>query len=303
MQVEEYKGELEELYRLWREVAKERENSLDKSKEEFKEENLNAPVGKIKCFTAWKAKELVGASLLTMRPKDASPYMNLLVPENRLESNGSKRLLEKSIEFCRKNGESEVQLSPKLYPEGFLDFFKEQGFEKDEEYPSGLWMKKELVDLDDLQIPEGIEIFETTTLGGKISAEGLAEVQSDYANSNYDLEDISAEIEMVDDDREILYSIARLEDSGEVVGFSRTMFLDLLSGNKIAQNSGLVVKKNQRNKGIGGALLIDSFHGTNEKGYDEMYISTHSNNPAKRLYKRLGFKLVREHPQLRYEIK
>ncbi len=32
-----------------------------------------------------------------------------------------------------------------------------------------------------------------------------------------------------------------------------------------------------------------------------MYISTHSENPAQRLYRRVGFELEKEHPNLTYE--
>lgn len=80
------------------------------------------------------------------------------------------------------------------------------------------------------------------------------------------------------------------------------MFLDMLSGGKRAHNGGLMVKEGYRNKGIGGALLVDSFHGVKERGYDEIYISTHSKNPAQRLYKSVGFELVSEHDNLYYEI-
>jgi len=64
-----------------------------------------------------------------------------------------------------------------------------------------------------------------------------------------------------------------------------------------------VVKKEHRNKGIGEALLRNSFHRAEERGYDKMYISTHSKNPAQRLYRRVGFEQEGEHPNLTYDIK
>jgi len=62
------------------------------------------------------------------------------------------------------------------------------------------------------------------------------------------------------------------------------------------------VKEEHRNRGIGGALLRDSFQRAEEKGHDKMYISIHSENPAQRLYRRVGFELEREHPNLSYDI-
>lgn len=283
-------------------MAKERANSIDKSREQFEKENLNVPVGEIRCLTAYDGEELVGASMIMLRPKDASPFMNYLVPEKRLGSDLSVALLERSMELCEENGESDVQLSPKLYSEEFIDFFRAQGFEKHEEYPAGLWMRKELTDLEELEVPEGIDIVHAESLGDDISAEELAEVQWDEEGSDQDFEDVVAMFEQRDSDRDILYSAARLDESGETVGTAMTMFVDMLSGEKVAHNGGLMVKEEHRNKGIGGALLVDSFHRTKEKGYEKMYISTHSKNPAQKLYRRKGFELVNEHPFMCCEI-
>lgn len=208
------------------------------------------------------------------------------------------------MEYFEEQDESKIVLSPNIYPKEVIDFFKDQGFEKFEEYPSGLWMKKEIESLPEPPSPENIDIFAVGNLQDPVSAKNLAEVQLDYANTdNFDLEDIIAQFEKIDKESEdILYGIAKLENCGEFVGFSRTIFIDLLRGDSIAQNIGLVVKEEHRSKGIGEALLVDSFHRAKDKGYGNMYISTHSNNPAQRLYKRVGFEIEREHPHLSYQI-
>ncbi len=247
---------------------------------------------------------MVGAAIITLRPKEAEPYLDFLVPEKRLESDASKELLERSFRFCRDEEESKVFLAPNLYPEGFYDFFKEVGFEKDEKYPAGLWMKKELEDLSERKTPEGYKIQAVEDLDGPISAADLGEVHKDYMDPNYDLENVIGSLERRDkkiDD--MLYSVAKSEEEDKVIGFSIIVFIELVRGDRIAQNNGLVVKEEHRNKGIGGALLKDSFHRAKEKGYEDMYISTHSKNPAQRLYRRVGFELVTEHPNLCYEIK
>lgn len=296
---------LEGLYELWREVAKERPNAYEKDMEQFEKEHLKTFTGEeVQCFMAFEGSDLVSASILELRPKDANPYLNFLVPEERLESEISEELIDRSIQLCREEGKSEVVLSPNIYQQEFIGFLKGHGFEERKEEPTGLWMKKTLEDLAEVQTPPGIDIFAVKELGKKISARELAEVQLDYANTNYNLEKIIEELKKIDREMDdILYGIAKLEDTNEVIGFSRNIFIDLLRGDSIAQNIGLIVKKEHREKGIGGTLLIDSFHRANKKGYDKMYISTHSNNPAQRLYKRAGFEVEREHPHLSYRIK
>ncbi len=305
MDIKSYKDhDLEELYKLWREVAKERPYAPEKDIEEFEETYLKTFTREdIKCLLAYDGSELIGACILDLRPKDANPYLNFLVPKEILESEISKELLKKSIKLCKGKGKSEVVLSPNIYPQEFIDFFKRQRFKKIEQYPSGLWMKKNLEDLSELKTTKGIDIFAVEDLEGPISARDLAEVQVNYANPNYDVKEIIDEFEKLDrEQKEISYSIAKLEKTEEVVGYSRTVFIDLVRGDSIAKNVGLVVKKEQRRKGIGEALLVDSFHRAKKKGYDKMYISTHSEDLAQRLYRRVGFELEREQPNLCYEI-
>jgi len=247
---------------------------------------------------------MIGASILKLMPKETNSLLDFLVPKERLRSEASKELLKKSIEHCEENGGSEITLSPNIYPQGVIDFFKEQGFERSEDYPSGLWMKKELRDLPDPKTPEGIDIFAVEDLRGRVSARDLAEVHLDYADTDsFDLEEIIDEFEKMDEERdENLYGTSKLRESDEVVGFIKTVFVDLVRGGSVAKNVGLVVKEEKRERGIGEALLVDSFHRAKEKGYDKMYISTHSKNPAQRLYRRVGFELEREFPNLCYKI-
>ncbi len=306
MEIKRYEDhQLEELYQLWREVIKERPYMAEKDMEGFEATHLKTSKSiELRCFTLYDNSKLIGASIIMMRPKEAGTSLDFLVPEERLHREGSKELLERSIEYCKEKGRSEITLSPNIYPQGVIDFFKEQGFEKSEDCPSGLWMKKDLEDLSEQKTLEGIDIFAVEDLEGTVSARDLAKVHLDYSDQdNFELEDIIDIFEKRDKEIDnILYGIAKLEEGDEVVAFSRTVFLDLLRGDSIAQNIGLVVKKEHRNKGIGEALLQDSFHRAEERGYHKMYISTHSKNPAQRLYRRVGFELEKEHPVLTYEI-
>ena len=303
MEIREYQGEVEDLYQLWKEVAKERPAAIEKDVEQFEKEILQSGTEDGKCFTAYEDNNLIGASIIQHKQREGTPYMDLLVPERNLNYEFSKKLLEKSIDYCKEEGKSKLELSPKIYSEKFVEFFREQGFEEDEKYPSGLWMRKELQGLSEIEMPDGIEIFSTDEFGDTVSAEDIAEIQRGEYPPGYEFEDIVALLKKMDRERdELLYTVAKSGEEGESVGYSRTMFVDLVRGESIAHSMGLAVKEGHRNKGIGKSLLQRTFEEVKERGYDTMYISTHSNNPAQRLYKRLGFEVVREHPNLCYII-
>jgi len=205
-------GTLKESYELWRKVAKERPNAVEKDIGQFEKSHLKTLTSEdVKCFFAYDGPELIGACILDLRPKDANPYLDFLVPKERLESELSNELLEKSIELCKEKGKSEVELSPNIYPHEFIDFFKEQGFKKREQYPSGLWMKKSLEDLSRVETSDGIDIFLVEDLEGPVSAKDLAEVQLDYANPNYELEDIIDEFALNYPLRLIIFYITHLK--------------------------------------------------------------------------------------------
>ncbi len=303
MPIQEYQGELGDLYLLWRKVAKKRPAAIEKDKEQFEKENLQSKNEDVQCFTAYEDEDLIGATIINHREREGTPYMDFLVPEERLESEISEKLIENSIDYCREEGKSKLELSPKIYSKKFVNFFRNQGFKEDEKYPSGLWMRKELQNISDVDIPDGIEMFSADEFGDTVSAEDIAEIQKGEYPPGYEFEDIVVLLKKMDRERdELLYTVAKSKKEGESLGYSRTMFVDLVSGDSIAHSMGLAVKEGHRNKGIGKALLQQSFKEVREKGYDTMYISTHSNNPAQRLYKRLGFEVVREHPNLCYII-
>ena len=305
MDIKSYDDELEGLYQLWREVAKERANSAEKDITEFKKEYLKTPKNiDCQCFTIHKNSKIVGASILKLRENKEKSFLDFLVPKERLHTEGAKELLKKSIGYCKEQAVFKITLSPNIYPQEVIDFFKKKGFKKSDEYPFGLWMKRELRDLPDLEIPEGIDIFAVEDLEGPILAKDLAEVHLDYVDKeSFDLEDIIDQFKKMDEEKEdIFYCIAKQKETDEIVGFSRTVFVDLIRADNIAQNVGLVVKEDNRKKGIGNALLVDSFHRAKERGYKKMYISTHSKNPAQKLYRRVGFELKRKFPNLCYEI-
>ncbi|MFW5928638.1 MAG: GNAT family N-acetyltransferase, partial [Thermoplasmatota archaeon] len=282
---------------------KERQGAIEKDIERFEKENLQSGTEDGKCFTASEDNNLIGASIIQHKQREGTPYMDFIVSERRLNSEFSKKLLEKTIDYCKEEGKSKLELSPKIYSERFLEFFREKGFEEDEKYPSGLWMRKELENISEIEIPEGIEMLSVDGFGDPVSAEDIAEIQRGEYPPGYDFEDIVALLKKMDRERdELLYTVAESKEDGEFVGYSRTMFVDLISGESIAHNMGLAVKEGYRNEGLGKALLQKSFKEVKKKGYDTMYISTHSNNPAQRLYKRVGFEVEREHPNLCYKI-
>ena len=135
MQVQQFKGEMDELYQLWREVAKERPSAIEKDKEQFEKENLQSESEDVKCFTAHEGDDLIGASIIKHKQREGTPYMEFLVPERRLNDEIFEELLERTLNYCKEEGKSKLELSPKVYSEKFVGFIRDYGFEEDEKYP------------------------------------------------------------------------------------------------------------------------------------------------------------------------
>ncbi len=297
MSVREYGGELSELFSLWLEVAKERPLASKKDKDEFRKNKLETEIGEIQTFLAYEDEDLLGASIIYKR--EGTNVFDYLVSEEKLEHEFSLALLEKTIEFCSEEKIEKISLYPTLYSSGFRDFFKEKGFKKNEEYPEALWMRRELKDLPKPNDSNEVKVISVQDIEKAGVLEGLVDVNMDF--TRYDREKVVSELKKENREKDdILYGVAKKD--GEVAGFSRTTFRELLDGQVIAQNVGLIVKEDHRNQGVGTALLVESFHEVKDRGYEEVFISTHSKNPAKRLYKRLAFETIEKQPHLTMEI-
>jgi GNAT superfamily N-acetyltransferase len=210
------------------------------------------------------------------------------------------KLLEKAIDICKERKMPGLSPKPLLGCPAYDRFFLNHGFARNEEHPEGLWMRKSLKDIQDFIMPKGVAITFTDDLDKSGFTGELARLEADIALEQHGLEVkleenvLALRKEMVEVD--VVYGIARMDSA--VAGYSRTVLADLLSGGRIVKNRGLAVRKDCRNRGIGEALLLSSMEMVRNKGHNEMFISTHSRNPARRLYERVGFEVIETVPSL-----
>ncbi len=77
---------------------------------------------------------------------------------------------------------------------------------------------------------------------------------------------------------------------------------ELFTGKTMYWIKELGVHPDERRKGIATDLLKHTINRVKEQGGKEVYIDTHSENPAKKLYETLGFRVTEKLPNLRYEL-
>ena len=77
---------------------------------------------------------------------------------------------------------------------------------------------------------------------------------------------------------------------------------ELFTGKTMYWIKELGVHPEERRKGIATELLEHTINRLKEKGGKEIYIDTHSENPAKKLYEKHGFQVSEKSPNLRYEL-
>jgi ribosomal protein S18 acetylase RimI-like enzyme len=301
MKITKYSGEIKELYELWLNISK--DIPYTEKIDIFKSSYIENIMAENICYLAWEEGKLKGSAVVHTYPGWGA-VLQMWVPHDKLGDEVSMQLLERSIGLCEEKKVPKISPKPLLGCPRYNEFFASQNFTKDEEYPEGLWMEKALEEVPNLDLPEGVDLTFTEDLGESGNIEELARLEIDIAQEQYDLkaqldkniQALRAEMQ----EENVVYGIAKIDS--KIVGYSRTIFADLLSGGEIVKNRGLAVKEEYRKRGIGEALLVSSMTMVKDKGYDKMYISTHSKNPAQRLYKRLGFETIEIVPTLTYKL-
>ncbi len=92
--------------------------------------------------------------------------------------------------------------------------------------------------------------------------------------------------------------VARSVDGGALVG-ACTIKPNGVGRAAHVANAGYLVAADQRGRGIGSALVEASFDVARSAGFDAMQFNfVFATNPARRLYERLGFRLVGEVPDV-----
>jgi ribosomal protein S18 acetylase RimI-like enzyme len=303
IEISKYCDETKELYNMWQTVSQDIPYTEKMDRATFKSAYLDNALAENICYLAREDGKLKGAAMIHIY-SGWGAVLQLWYPHYELGDEASIKLLKKSIELCKELKTPKISPKPLLGCPRYYEFFTSHNFTKDEEYPEGLWMQKELKEIPNFQMPEGLNITFTEDLEENGIIEKLAHLEIDIAQEQHNLkvkldENIQAlRTEMQEEN--VVYGIAKINSL--IVGYSRTIFADLLSGEKIAKNRGLAVNENYRNKRIGEALLISSMTMVKDKDYDKMFISTHSKNPAQHLYKRVGFEIIEIVPSLIYKL-
>lgn len=301
LEVSEYTGEINELYAIWLSVFENLPYTEKLDIESFQSAFLDGSITENICYLAREDEIIIGAAIIHIYP-DWGAVLQLLVPHEKLNEPFSVLLLKKAIELGKEKGLPKISPKPRLCSSEYSEFFINQGFIINEEYPEGLWMETNFTNVPEYLVSDGLDITVTDNLDESGDIENLARLELEIANEQHDL-DIELEkniaalrTEMRDE--YIVYGIAKIDS--EFVGYSRTVFANLLSGEKIVKNRGLAVKEAHRSKSIGKGLLISSMNMVRNKGYEKMYISTHSKNPARFLYEKVGFETVETVKTLTY---
>ena len=299
MKITRYENEENELYNLWLEISRDIPYTENMDIRSFKNTYLDSSMAAFDGFLAMENEILKGAAFVHIYSGGIAVLI-FFVSEDDIDSPMSETLLEKAIALCKEKKISNLSLKPMLGVPWYTDYFINKGFVKNEKYPEGLWMKCQMSESSKFEMPEGIETHFTNDLDKTDDIQGLAKLEVDIA-----LEEYGAEFEIQDNinslreerqDGNAIWGIAKADS--EIIGYTKTKFASLLSGGQIIKNQGLGVRKEYRKKGIARALLADSMQMVKEKGHTEMFISTHSKNPARFLYEELGFKTVETVPNL-----
>lgn len=303
IKITKYSGEIKEIYDMWLNISKDIPYTEKMDMATFENAYLNSALTENICYLAREEEILKGLAMIHIYPEWGA-VLQLWFPHDKLGDNASVRLLEKSIGLCKKKKVPKISPKPLLGCPRYYKFFAGNNFTKDEEYPEGLWMEKTLYIRPIFDMPEGVCITFTEDLEENGVIDELVQLEIDIAqkqhNLNVKLDENIQTLRTEMKDENVVYGIAKI--NSKMVGYSRTIFADLLSGEKIAKNRGLAVNENYRNKRIGEALLVSSMAMVKDKGYDKIFISTHSKNPAQHLYKRVGFETVEIVPTLTFKL-
>ena len=303
MEIVLYNGEIDELYELWLNVSKDMPYTEKLDIDVFKSSYLENIMAENICYLAREDGKLRGSATIHIYSGWCA-VLHLFVPREELGKEMPDKLVAKSVELCRKRKVPHISPRPMAGCPWYSEFFKSRDFVKSEDYPEGLWMRKSLEKMPGVDIPEEIEIHFTENLEESGNLEALASLEADIALEEYAQEiDLNKNIRALKEEMrqsDVVYGIARTKS--ELAGYTRTLFTELLSGDTIVKNQGLAVVKDWRRKGLGAALLVTTLQMARDRGHETAYISTHSKNPARYLYERVGFETIEIVPNLTYKL-
>ncbi len=248
-------------------------------------------------------KKAVGFAVHISKDKEIG-YLHSLGVRKEYQNKGiGAKLLERTEKIVKEKGERELQINfsapAKLYlgidseDKKTIDFFLHQGYKTREGYYSeGIYV----LSLKDYSIPEKI------------------------LQREKDLEKEGYKIRLVENDKRIPEfcrkngeenwaisppSLATvMEKNGEVIGFCGYTLKDekrMGIGESIPEWGPFLVSTEQRGKGIGTVIICCSLKEMSGKGCSSTFLETggsKSEGPGPRIYRKLGFRLVKEWVQM-----
>lgn len=260
-------------------------------KSEFVRRYFDEPVGNNRCFLVEKRGKRLGSFLIRS-------YQDRHLMYDRLECRET-RVFEEIMGSIRSLTEIEgvISLFPDFGREDYFEDWERVGFTADERAPYHILMKKELLEeKDHVEMEAEVEVLQSAEQKDLVEALAYVIVEiSDRFDDKMDIrEELGWELE-----GDINYYLAL--KGGKTVGYSGVEVRDLFTGETMYWIRELGVHPYERRKGIATYLLRYTIDQVKEKGGKEVYIDTHSKNPAKDLYEKLDFQVIEGLPDLRYE--
>jgi GNAT superfamily N-acetyltransferase len=301
--IREFSGDAGELYALWLATAAERPWETRKTLGQFKGKYIDDPFQR-KGFvlTICDEGEVVAAALMSLISEMERAVVRIWVLPERQRNGFGTILLKESISRLKKQGKWRLECEPVPFCPGYNAFFKAKGFRPDKDYPGGYLMRRLVNAIPPIAAPKSSEIVRVCRIDESNYFDRVANVEIGYAKGNgqkIDLAERKSEmLAAMADAKAQCYSLA--VDGERVLGFSRSAIVENVAGELQLRNRGLIVSSEARGSGIGRALLDDNLAWGYKEGARVAYISTHSANPAKRLYERAGYEVVETVENLTY---
>ncbi len=207
-------------------------------------------------------------------------------------------VFEKVMNALRSSSQIEgvVSLFPYFGRGNYFEDWEREGFTADERAPYHVLMRKKI--LDEKEIEKRRIRIEKLSTSKHERMEDLAEIIAEISPrfSKEDMMDgLGWELE-----GDLDYYLAL--KNGKTVGYSGIEVRELFTGKTMYWIKELGVLPEERRKGIATELLKHTISIVKERGGKEAFIDTHSENPAKNLYEKLGFQTVEKVPNLRYVV-
>jgi len=296
IKIKRYRDSPNNLFFLWQKVTKEWLWQKELDEKQFVTAYFKNPLAKeIYCLVAEYKNGSIGTVIIQIMPFRKSGYIHLFVLPRFQNKGIENAILKKALtdlkghRIAKKLIYIPIPFGPK-----YLAIFKRIGFKPNLDYPKGLLMKIILKRSPIIPNCEGYSIIRVEKVRGFSMLEQLANLDITYAEEG----GIKAKTSEIIEEhkhfdkitKKYCYSIAIRKNM--VLGYTRNEITKNVRGDLQLRNSGLIVKSDERNKGIGGALLKDGLCWGYKNSITEAYISTHSKNPARYLYENVGYKTI-----------